>query len=227
MPTSEQSPPQPLTKLSGLYAITDPNFTPSETLLAQVEAALSGGARIIQYRDKIQPGLTLKAAKHNQVQQEQQALHLKELIQDFQATLIINDNIELCQRVQADGIHLGQNDTSIPEARKLLGKHSIIGATCHGSIELARKALDEGADYLAFGRFFPSRTKPDAPLAQLNALHDFILQCPVPCVAIGGITLNNAAPLVRAGFSMLAVVEDVFSHPNIKYQCQQYHQLFQ
>ncbi len=205
--------------LKGLYAITDPKLTPAASIVEQVEAALLGGANIIQFRDKSQDDdfrLTTAQA-------------LRELTQQHNALLIINDDVELCLRSQADGVHLGQEDTALIQARERLGSKKIIGATCHGSLALAEKAMEDGADYLAFGCFFPSSTKPGAPPAKLSELQHFVQNCPLPTVAIGGINLNNAAPLVQAGFSMLAVVQDVFGTTNsaqIRQQCQQYQPLF-
>lgn len=202
--------------LRGLYAITDPVLTPPPSLLAQVEAALRGGARIIQLRDK----------SVDATQRLALARPLRELTRHHEALLIINDDVEVCLQVGADGVHLGQEDTALASARQRLGPDFIIGATCHGSVELARQALDQGADYVAFGRFFPSRTKPDAPPASLAEVGAFIRDCPVPAVAIGGITLNNAAPLIEAGFAMVAVVNDVFGHPDIEGQCRRFSALF-
>jgi thiamine-phosphate pyrophosphorylase len=202
--------------LRGLYAITDPVLTPPSTLIAQVAAALRGGARIIQLRDK----------SNDFEQRLQLARRLRDLTREHGAILIINDDVEICLEAEADGVHLGQDDMSLSMARAALGPDFIIGATCHGSLELAQQALEESADYLAFGRFFPSRTKPDAPPAALPEIADFIARCPVAAVAIGGITLNNAAPLLDAGFAMLAVVNDVFGHQDIEGQCRRYSQLF-
>lgn len=203
-------------RLRGLYAITDPVLTPPTHLPIQVAAALRGGARIIQLRDK----------SRNAALRLQLAQQLRERTAQHAALLIINDDVELCRAVQADGVHLGQEDTALAQARDRLGADFIIGATCHGSLALAEKALADGADYLAFGRFFPSTTKPDAPPADLVPISDFVRHCPVPAVAIGGITLNNAAPLLAAGFAMLAVVNDVFGAADIEAQCRRYQQLF-
>ncbi len=203
--------------LRGLYAITDPQLTPASTLLHQVQSALLGGARIIQYRDKTSP-----APQRRQIAQQ-----LRALTRDMGALLIINDDVDLCLECDADGVHLGQEDTPLTQARQQLGRGKIIGATCHGSEQLAIEAMDQGANYLAFGRFFPSQTKPDAKPADLEQLRAFIQACPLPTVAIGGITLNNAAALVEAGFSMLAVINDLFDREDTEQHCRQYHTLFQ
>ncbi|MAR91426.1 MAG: thiamine phosphate synthase [Pseudomonadota bacterium] len=203
--------------LRGLYAITDPHLTPGATLLHQVQGALRGGARVIQYRDKSNaPAIRLQMARQ-----------LRELTHSHGALLIINDDLELCLQCGADGVHLGQDDMPLREARQQLGRSHILGATCHGSLALAESALSAGANYLAFGRFFPSRTKPDAKPAQLQELAPFIANCPVPTVAIGGITLNNAGPLLDAGFQMLAVVADLFGHDDVEAQSRRYVGLFQ
>ena len=203
--------------LRGLYAITDPALTPPHTLLYQVQSALRGGARVIQYRDKTSPApLRLQMAQQ-----------LRDLTRTMGALLIINDDVALCLECDADGVHLGQDDTPVREARQQLGRNKIIGATCHGSEELARQAMDQGANYLAFGRFFPSRTKPDAKPADLESLRRFIGECPLPTVAIGGITLNNAGPLIKAGFSMLAVINDLFDRDDVEQHSQHYTALFQ
>lgn len=202
--------------LTGLYVITDPQLTPSNSLLHQVHQAIKGGARIIQYRDKSSPaGLRLQLAQQ-----------LRALTLEYNRLLIINDDIELCLQCNADGVHLGQEDTPLEIARQQLGRGKIVGATCHGSIDLAHQAMDRGANYLAFGRFFPSQTKPDAQPAELAYLEEFIARCPLPTVAIGGITLNNAAPLLGAGFNMLAVIQDVFGQDDIELQCRHYQSLF-
>lgn len=203
-------------KLRGLYAITDPKLTPPQTMVQQVQAALSGGARIIQLRDK-SPDRPLRLRLAQQ---------LREVTAQHHALLIINDDADLCRMVQADGVHLGQEDMTLVQARDLLGPDFIIGATCHGSVELAEQARKNGADYLAFGRFFASSTKPDAPPADLTLIGELVRRCPLPTVAIGGITLNNAAPLLEAGFAMLAVVNDVFGQTDIETRCRQYQQLF-
>lgn len=203
--------------LRGLYAITDPHLTPTATLLHQVQAAVRGGAQVIQYRDKSSPApLRLQMAQQ-----------LRALTREMGALLIINDDLSLCLQCDADGVHLGQEDTPVASARQQLDRNKIIGATCHGSQALAEAAIDQGANYLAFGRFFPSRTKPDALPADLEALRPFLQRCPLPTVAIGGITLNNAAPLIDAGFNMLAVINDLFDRADTEQHCQRYSTLFQ
>jgi len=191
--------------IQGLYAITDSELLANGKLLPYCEAALRGGARLLQYRDKSQ----------NHAKRLNEAHQLAQLCQRYQAHLIINDDLELAAELNA-GLHLGQQDGSIAAARACLGDNAIIGATCHGSLLLAEQALAEGASYLAFGRFFPSQTKPNAALADLSVLSIAAQRFNLPLVAIGGITLDNAPPLLRGGATLLAVVHDVFSQSTAK-----------
>ena len=204
-------------RLKGLYAITDNHLTPSVQLLSKVEQALRGGVTILQYRDKTDD--------HDRRHKE--ALALQALCKKYQCTFIINDDVSLCKNVNADGVHLGLTDSEITYAREQLGPSAIIGATCHGSIELAQQAVLAGADYVAFGRFFTSNSKPGAPAADLNSLREGLSQLTVPSVAIGGITLNKADELLDAGFSMLAVIEDIFKPATITAQCKAYCDVFE
>ena len=207
-------------RLQGLYAITDNYLTPSPYLIERTEQALQGGVRILQYRDK-----TSDTQKRRD-----EALALKTLCAQYQCTFIINDDVELCMDVNADGVHLGVTDTNIHTARQQLGNNVIIGATCHGSLDLAHKAIADGADYVAFGRFYRSTTKPDAEAADLQSIRNGLAKLNVPAVAIGGITLSRAGELLEAGFSMLAVIEDIFKPAittnNITSRCKAYSDMF-
>ena len=185
----------------GLYAITDSDLLPEHTLLPAVASALRGGAVLVQYRDKRSAAVT----------RLQQARDLVSLCREAGVPLIINDDPALAKRVGADGVHLGQSDGSLAAARQLLGESAILGATCHGDLRLAESACRDGADYLAFGRFHGSSTKPKAPDADQSILaeaHRFER----PLTAIGGITLDNGAELIRAGADMLAVIGGLFGH---------------
>lgn len=203
--------------IHGLYAITDPALTPADTLLPACEAALKGGARLIQYRDKTADAAT----------QLETARHLKGLCERYDAKLLINDSFELALQSGAHGVHLGQSDGSISHARQALGKAAIIGVTCHGKLALAHKAELEGADYVAFGRFFPSHTKPHAPGAELAILNTDLT---VPKVAIGGINPDNAARVIGAGAHAIAVIHGLFAQSSldaIENTARQLAQLFQ
>lgn len=201
--------------LQGLYAITDSGLLPRRDFVAGVEQALQGGARIIQYRDKTRA----------QEQRLLQAQALRELCSQHQAILIINDDIALAKQVQADGVHLGLNDRSISQARTVLGSDAIIGVSCYNRIDLAQTAAAEGADYLAFGAFFASPTKPRAAKAEL-ALLQRAQTLNLPICAIGGITTDNAASLITAGADMLAVISAVFGSEDIRSAAQSFSQLW-
>lgn len=173
---------------------------PGAALLWKVEAALEGGCRLIQYRNKLgSPEL-----------QQREAAELRSLCKGYGALLIINDSPELAGAIGADGLHIGQGDTPLATARSQLGESAIIGVTCHDSLEFAEQAADAGANYLAFGRFFASQTKPEAPPASLDLLHK-ARNVRLPLVAIGGINRDNAPLLIRAGADCLAVSHELFS----------------
>lgn len=183
----------------GLYAITDDQLTPADQLVPAVDAALRGGAVLVQYRSK-----TATASERLS-----QATDLAQLCHRAGVPLLINDDPPLARRVQASGVHLGQDDCSLTEARAQLGEDAIIGITCHHRLELARAAQVNGADYLAFGRFHTSNTKPGAPPADASVLTQ-ARALGLPVTAIGGITIDNAEPLITAGADLLAVVGGLF-----------------
>lgn len=185
-------------KLRGLYAITDSELLKGK-LLPYVEAALKGGATLLQYRDK----------SSDDARRLREAEALRELCNRYGAVLIINDDAELAARLGV-GLHLGQGDGSLSAARALLGRQAIIGGTCHAQLELAEAAAKEGASYVAFGRFFNSTTKPGAPAADVALLAAAKAKVNLPIVAIGGVTLDNAPELIAQGASMVAVVHGLF-----------------
>jgi len=185
-------------KLRGLYAITDSQLLAGR-FLSHVEAALEGGVCLLQYRDK-----TDDAARRLR-----EAEALMKLCERYGTRLIINDDAELAARLGV-GVHLGQTDGPLTPARALLGRHAIIGSTCHAELDLARQAASEGASYVAFGRFFNSVTKPGAPAANVELLEQARAQVSLPIAVIGGITLDNAAPLIDHGADLLAVIHGLF-----------------
>ena len=189
----------------GLYVITPPRYRQAGQLLADCEAALLGGASLLQFRDKSgDAGWQLEMAGQ-----------LNSLCQRYRVPLIINDDIDLAARVGAAGVHLGRDDAAIPLARAKLGPKGIIGASCYNQLDLAQSAATAGASYLAFGSMFPSASKPQAvhcPVPTLTAAQKFGL----PLVAIGGITMENGAALVAAGASYLAVIGAVFDTTDVQ-----------
>lgn len=203
-------------RLRGLYAIT-PDCADRSRLLADVEAALAGGCRIVQYRDKI-------SSKPEQVVR---AKALRTLTRRFGATLLINDDMALAMLIGADGVHLGRDDGNLIAARAMLGPEKILGASCYTDLALAGSAHAAGADYVAFGAVYPSPTKPQAPRASTDLFGRAHNELGATSCAIGGITLDNAAPLIAAGADLLAVISDLFSAPDIATRAAQYQRLFE
>lgn len=201
----------------GLYAIThDVAPLRPEALCEQVTAAIIGGARIIQYRHKALPPTLRK----------QQARALLACCHLHAVPLVINDDIALAAAIGADGVHLGRDDVDLPTARTQLGEQAIIGTSCYNSLDLAIAAQQGGADYVAFGRFFASTTKPHATRANPTLLRQAQEKLHIPVVAIGGITSDNGHTLIDAGADMLAVIHGLFAQRDIAAAAQQYAQLF-
>ncbi|MDH5766379.1 MAG: thiamine phosphate synthase [Gammaproteobacteria bacterium] len=202
-------------QLSGLYVITDEKLIAPDQFTQTVEQALQGGARIVQYRDKSQ----------DQAKRHQQAQALKQLCEDYNTVLIINDDIELAIKVDAHGVHIGMHDTPLENARRQL-QNKIIGVSCYNDFELAAQAQQQGADYIAFGSFFSSSIKPEANKADVELLIKAREELQLPVCAIGGITSDNAAQLIDAGADMLAVITDVFGCDNTKIASEKISRLF-
>jgi thiamine-phosphate pyrophosphorylase len=201
--------------IDGLYAITPDELNTAE-LLRKVELVLQGGAQVLQYRNKLADAeLRLD-----------QATALRKLTGEFATTFIINDDVKLARQVAADGVHLGRDDGSVAAARALLGDDKIIGVSCYNRLELAQQAVQQGADYVAFGAFFASTVKPNAPVASLELLQQARRELSVPIVAIGGITQHNGKQLIEAGADALAVISAVFGATDIQYAAQQFSTLF-
>lgn len=188
----------------GVYAVT-PDLPDTQELLGLTEAALKGGIRIVQYRNKVAPRTEMLA----------QARALKEVCAAHDAALIINDHLDLALAVDANGIHLGREDGSAADARRALGPEKIIGISCYDSLENGRVAERAGADYVAFGSFFPSRVKPGAVRASIELIQKAKEELSVPIVAIGGITADNAPELVRAGTDAIAVISALFGAEDV------------
>jgi thiamine-phosphate pyrophosphorylase len=203
--------------LRGLYAITSATLCREpKRLTAAVEAALAGGAKVIQYRDKESDALQRRAS----------AKALLALCREHHALFIVNDDVELALAIGADGVHLGATDLPLREARRRLGGLAILGVSCANVLARAVEAQDAGASYVAFGRFFPSQTKPRAPQAEVALVKQAREHLHVPICAIGGITPANGRALVEAGAGMLAAVEGVFGAPHIAAAARAYARLF-
>ncbi len=198
----------------GLYAIT-PDQADTQLLVGQARAALESGVRLLQYRDKIST-MAEKLARGRA---------LNRLCQDFNAQLIINDDVVLTLATGAAGVHLGGEDGSIREARRLLPAHSIIGASCYNDLKLAETALHEGASYVAFGACFDSPTKPAARRISLDQLQAFreSLGSHVAICGIGGITCDNIAE-ISGLVDAVALISEVFGSPDRPATPEQIHQ---
>lgn len=201
--------------ISGLYAIADTGLLDPHSLLEKSEAVLRGGASILQYRDKI----------GNVELRHQQAMALAALCTEYGALFIINDDIELAAELGA-GVHIGKGDMALLAARKRLGGNAIIGVSCYNDLQRAFSAQQQGASYVAFGRFFPSSSKPDAVQAQPLLLQEAGTKLSVPIVAIGGINADNAASLIEAGADAVAVIHDLFGSNDPEAAAARYQNLF-
>lgn len=193
-------------ELRGLYAVTDGAPVAADTLAERVAAALRGGARLVQYRDKSGDAARRLA----------EARVLTRVCARHGVPLIINDDLQLAREVGAAGVHLGEHDPSIAEARALLGPQAIVGASCYDDLERACAAAAAGASYVAFGAVFPSPTKPQARRASPALLREAKRRLPVPVCAIGGITAANAGQAAAAGADLIAVISDLFAAPDVE-----------
>ena len=188
-----------VSRVAGLYAVT-PDMNDTAVLVRKVGAALDGGASVIQYRNKRADAPTRRA----------QAQALARLHQGREGLLVVNDDVGIAAEIDADGVHLGEDDVDIAAAREQLGADRLIGVSCYADFNRAREAVAAGADYVAFGSFFPSMTKPGARRAGLDLLQR-AGELSVPVVAIGGIDVGNVRTLIDAGADAVAVVSAVFS----------------
>lgn len=188
-----------------LYAVTDRSWLNGQTLYEQVEQALKGGVTLVQLREK---GLGAE-------QFLQEARQIQQLCHRFGVPLIINDSIEVALAVDADGVHLGQDDANAAQARQLLGKEKIIGVSAH-NVQEALQAVQDGADYLGSGAVFGSGTKTNVSTLPMQTLREICSAVPIPVVAIGGITEQNLQQLSGSGIAGAAVVSAIFAQENIE-----------
>lgn len=202
--------------VSGLYAVT-PDLTDTNALVGKVDAALRGGARVVQYRSK---SITAPLC-------QVQAAQIARLCRERSVLFIVNDSVALARACGADGVHLGKDDTTVLAARAELGASRLIGVSCYNDLGRARAAQSQGADYVAFGSFFPSATKPLALRAGMALLRAAASELALPIVAIGGINEDNAAGLIAGGANAIAVVGALFDSTDIEAQARRFAQLFQ
>jgi thiamine-phosphate pyrophosphorylase len=202
--------------INGLYAIT-PETGDTAQLLRDVEAALRGGASVLQYRaKKLAPNL-----------QANQAQALQTLCKKYRVPLIINDDAELAKSMSASGVHLGSQDMPAGDAHQSLLSGMLVGVSCYDQLDLAIEAEQNGADYVAFGSFFPSTTKPNSVRPSLDLLREAKRTISCPLVAIGGITLQNAPSLIEAGADAVAVISALFDAQDIEATAHDFASLFQ
>ena len=184
---------------SGLYLVT-PNWDDTGRLLAATESGLRGGAVLVQYRHK----------EADQALRLEQASALLALCRRYGRRLVVNDHLELCMQIGADGVHLGGTDVAPALARRVLGPGKIVGVSCYGQLALAHAAQEAGASYAAFGGFYPSPVKKYDFVTAPSILDTARAQLRLPLVVIGGMTADNAAPLVARGAHMVAAITSVY-----------------
>ncbi len=201
--------------MRGLYAIT-PDLADTAKLLRRVEPALAGGTAILQYRNKLADSLLAF----------EQAEALRALTRRYGACFIINDNLELALQTDADGVHLGSDDGDLAQARAWLPRGRLLGASCYDDLTLARAALANGADYVAFGAVFASGTKPLARRASPELIRSARAEFSAPIVAIGGITQTNAHEVVSAGADCIAVIAALFESEDIENTARNFSSIF-
>ena len=201
--------------IKGLYAIT-PDSADLNTLIQKTQLAIEGGAFMVQYRSKIQD---------RDVKMQQCAAILR-LCRDYKIPCIVNDDVDMCRILEADGVHLGEKDNNIAEVRRILGEDAIIGSSCYDQLNRAKQAQKEGASYVAFGAMFETSTKPNAPRATLELLREAKSQIQIPIVAIGGITVNNAHDVIKTGIDAIAVITSLYEAKTIKETAETFVKMF-
>ncbi|EGF91146.1 thiamine-phosphate pyrophosphorylase [Asticcacaulis biprosthecium C19] len=188
-----------------LYLITPPQIADAQAFARDLEAALSAGeVAALQIRLKDTPPDYIRAVTRV----------LTPIAHAHGVAVLMNDHADLAKELGLDGVHIGQSDIAFKEARRILGPKAMIGVTCHNSRHLAMDAADAGADYVAFGAFYPTQTKTVEHMAELETLTIWQESMEAPCVAIGGITADNAREVAEAGADFIAVSGAVWNHPD-------------
>jgi thiamine-phosphate pyrophosphorylase len=201
--------------IKGLYAIT-PDSADLNTLVQKTQWAIEGGAFMVQYRSKIL----------NRDVKMQQCAAILRLCRQYEIPCIVNDDVDMCRILEADGVHLGEKDDNIAEVRRILGEDAIIGSSCYDQLNRAKSAQKEGASYVAFGAMFPTSTKPHAPRATLALLKEAKREIQIPIVAIGGITVNNAHDVIKTGIDAIAVITSLYEAKTIKETAETFVKMF-
>jgi len=203
------------TSMRGLYLVT-PDWEDTDRLLDATGRALQAGAVLVQYRNK----------SASSALREEQAAALVALCRRHGRPLVINDHVELCTRLDADGVHVGGTDAPVAAVRAALGNGKIVGASCYGNYALAEAAQDAGASYVAFGGFYPSKVKVYEVSTRLDIVAQAKAQLAVPVVVIGGMTAANARPLVALGSDMVAAISSVYLAPDVDAAAREFAGLF-
>lgn len=201
--------------MRGLYLVT-PNWDDTDRLLDVTEQALQEGVALLQYRHK-----SADAALRRE-----QAGALLALARKYGVPFIVNDFIELCEELDADGVHVGGTDIAVAQARGRLGKDKLVGASCYGDLQLARQAHTEGASYMAFGGFYPSLVKQYPVTTDPDIVLLAKREIALPCVVIGGMTPENAAPLAARGADLVAAISSVYLADDVTISVRKFNQLF-
>ncbi|WP_417332476.1 thiamine phosphate synthase [Halarcobacter sp.] len=202
--------------LNGLYIISDDKLTPKETVLFQIEKALIGGATIVQLRDKISSDEEI----------EKLTLKLQELCRKYNALFVLNDRVELAIKLQCDGLHIGRSDHHrVEEIRKEY--KGVLGISCYGDLNLAKSMEEKNVDYVAFGAFFTSSTKPNAAVVDKEVIAKAKEELSIPVCVIGGITSDNVNELIEKGTDMVAVISDIWQSENIEEKCKSFKKSFE
>jgi thiamine-phosphate pyrophosphorylase len=202
-------------RVRGLYAVT-PDEPDTAALVEKVRASVRGGARLVQYRNKAADGAIRR----------EQAGALVRLCREAGVPLIVNDDLELAIALDADGVHLGRDDANLGDARRRLAPGKLLGASCYDRLDAARRAVEQGADYVAFGAAFATVIKPNAPRAPLALYAEAKAALGVPVVAIGGITPENARSLKVAGVDAVAVITALFGARDVESRAREFGTIF-
>jgi len=202
--------------MRGLYIVT-PDWDDTARLLAVTEMALRGGAALVQYRHKTADAALRRA----------QAESLLALCRRHDRPFIINDHVDLCLALDADGVHVGGTDAAVAKVRSALGPEKLVGASCYGDLELARNAQRDGASYVAFGGFYPSRVKKYPVTTALGVIMRSKRELTLPSVVIGGMTSENAVPLIAAGADMVAAISSIYMALDPEHAARKFAKLFE
>lgn len=202
--------------LRGLYAITDNTLTPSDTILDQVTKALKGGAKIIQFRDKESSDEYTKTI----------SLKLQKLCEDYDALFVLNDRANIAIELGLSGLHIGRSEYKyIPEIRRRF--NGCLGISCYGDVSFAKDVERMGVDYVAFGSFFASKTKPDSELVNLEILSQAKEYLNIPICAIGGINIDNVSSIVEHNVDMVAIINDIWNSEDTEKKAREFAKFYE